>query len=291
MTSVSSDVTMTAFEPVLAACRSFKRKRVSASSCVDCSPATSTHSSAVILKQVSSQVTHNALPCCIHLYRCSFDSPTKNLMRLACWRNCIGLVSTAVCCVPPQALLLNGCACTINYSERLNRGACRRFSLSEYLMDSWRYASKPTTTLPLCTPTYSTMDKTDSASCGNVFMVPFILCTTPIPSMMQVDGVRVDSTWDTFFSSSVAIAGLFVFRRDPSAFASAHGSGPSGWAKTSFMFTLILSATRIIWLKRFRSAFRTTFWHLSRECADCWERFLYFRRCLVVEFYGWWIIV
>ena len=28
------------------------------------------------------------------------------------------------------------------------------------------------------------------------------------------------------------------------------------------MFTLLLSATRIIWLKRFRCAFRTTFWPL-----------------------------
>ena len=31
------------------------------------------------------------------------------------------------------------------------------------------------------------------------------------------------------------------FRRDPSAFANVHDSGPSGWARTSFMFTLILS--------------------------------------------------
>ena len=52
--------------------------------------------------------------------------------------------------------------------------------------------------------------------------------------MMQVDGVRIASAGDTFFSSSVASAALFVFRRDPSAFGSAHGSGPSGWARTSF---------------------------------------------------------
>ena len=75
MTSVSSAVTMTAFESV-PICN--KCKHVS---CVDCSSATSTHSSAVILKQVSSQVTYNALPCSISLYRWSFHSPTKNLMR------------------------------------------------------------------------------------------------------------------------------------------------------------------------------------------------------------------
>ena len=91
MALVSSDVTMTAFEPVLAACSACntlaacsacKNKRVSAPSYVDCSSATSTHSSAVILKQVSSQVIYNALPCSICLYRCSFHSPTKGLTRL-----------------------------------------------------------------------------------------------------------------------------------------------------------------------------------------------------------------
>ncbi len=83
--------------------------------------------------------------------------------------------------------------------------------------------------------------------------------------MMQVDGVRIASTGDTFFSRSVASVTLFVFRRDRSAFASAHGSGPTGWARTFFMFTLILSATRIISLKRFRFAFRTTFWPFIRD--------------------------
>ena len=43
--------------------------------------------------------------------------------------------------------------------------------------------------------------------------------------MMQVDGVRITSAGDTFFASSVASAALFVCRRDPSAFVSAHGSG------------------------------------------------------------------
>ena len=83
MTSVSSAVTMTAFEPVIVACNAYKRKQVSASSCVDCSSATSTYSSSVILEQVSSQVTYNALSCSIilSLYHCIVHSPTKNFIR------------------------------------------------------------------------------------------------------------------------------------------------------------------------------------------------------------------
>ena len=46
--------------------------------------------------------------------------------------------------------------------------------------------------------------------------------------MIQVDGVGIVSAGDTFFSNSLANAALFVFRRDPSAFASVHGSGPCG---------------------------------------------------------------
>ena len=45
--------------------------------------------------------------------------------------------------------------------------------------------------------------------------------------MIQVDGVGILSAGDTFFSNSLTNAALFVFRRDPSAFASVHGSGPS----------------------------------------------------------------
>ena len=98
-----------------------------------------------------------------------------------------------------------------------------------------------------------------------VLLLPFIICTRPIPSMMQVDRVRIASAGDTFFSSSVVSAALFVFPRDPSAFASAHDSGLSGWTRISFMFTLLLSATRSIWLKRFRSACRTTCWPFIRD--------------------------
>ena len=136
-------------------------------------------------------------------------------------------------------------------------------------MDGWRYTSKTT----FCPLTYSTIDKTDSASCANVLLLPFILCTRPIPSMIQVDGVGIVSAGDTFFSNSLANAALFVFRRDPFAFASVHGSVPSGGGgqdilhPSSFMSTLLLSATRIIWLTKFRSAFRTTSWFFIRDVS------------------------
>ena len=136
------------------------------------------------------------------------------------------------------------------------------FSLSEYLMDGWRYTSKTT----CCPLTYSTIDKTDSASCTNVLLLTFILCIRSIPSMIQVDGVGIVSAGDTFFSNSLATVALFVFRRDPSAFASVHGSGPSVHGSGSMAVgTLLLSVTRIICLKKFRSAFRTTSWLFIRD--------------------------
>ena len=59
--------------------------------------------------------------------------------------------------------------------------------------------------------------------------------------MIQVDGVGIVSAGDTFFSNSLANAALFVFRRDPSAFASAHGSGPSGGQDILHVYTSALS--------------------------------------------------
>ena len=101
-------------------------------------------------------------------------------------------------------------------------------SVSESLMDGWRYASKTTSTLAPCSPTHCTMDKTYSTSCANVLLFPFIHCKRSIPSMIQVDGVGIASGGYTFFPSSLANAALFFFHRDPSAFASAHGRGPVG---------------------------------------------------------------
>ena len=76
-----------------------KSKQVSASWCVDCSSATSTHSSAVIVKQVSSQVTYNALPCSIPLYRCSFHWSANHELDEVRLVEGTGIVSTADCCV------------------------------------------------------------------------------------------------------------------------------------------------------------------------------------------------
>ena len=110
---------MTVFEPVLAAgnvCTCFiacKSKLVAASSCVDCSSATSTHSTAVILKQVSSQVTYNALPYSISRYRCSFHSPTKNVIEACLVEGTAQELCPLVYVVSPcQVFELKGCACT-----------------------------------------------------------------------------------------------------------------------------------------------------------------------------------
>ena len=165
---------MTAFEPVLAACNAYKSKRVSASSCVDYSSATSIHSSAIILKQVSSRLHKMTCHAALSLYHCSFHSPTQNLTRLVLLNELHRICSIVVCCVPLQALVLKGCVCTLVSSFRIFDG---RLAV----------CVKDNVTLPLCAPTYSTMDKTDSASCANVLLLPFILCTRPIPSMMQVD--------------------------------------------------------------------------------------------------------
>ena len=130
----------------------------------------------------------------------------------------------------------------------------RRFMLSEYLTDV-KDNTNPTT----LSTTYSAMDKTDSVTWANI-----CCCHSSfIPSMMQVDGIGIASAsaGDKKFSSSLARSVIFVFRKDPSAFASAPGNvAMAPVDRTSFMFTLLLSATRIIWLKRFLSAFTTTCW-------------------------------
>ena len=261
MTSVSSAVTMTAFDPVLAACSACKSKRVSASSCVDCSSATSTHSSVVILKQMSSQVTHNALPCSISLYICPFHSPTKNLLRLVLLNELLRHF-IHFCMLCPLAKHVYR---TVVLAHRLR--------LSESLMDGWRYTSKTTSTLPLCPPTYSTMPNTDSVSCANVLLLPFILCTRPIPSMIQVDGVGIASAGDTFFSSSWQWAQWVG--KDILQFYTSALSHQDHLAKEVS-----------VCLQNYILAFRS-----GCLCADSRECLLSLLRHLVVEFHGWWIVV
>ena len=67
---------------------------------------------------------------------------------------------------------------------------------------------------------------TDSARCANVLLLPFIFCTKLFPSVMQVDESGISSAGETFLSNSLASAALFVFHKDPSAFARAQGRGP-----------------------------------------------------------------
>ena len=82
--------------------------------------------------------------------------------------------------------------------------------------------------------------------------------------MIQVDGVGIVSAGDTFFSNSLANAALFVFRRDPSAFASVHGSGPSGGEDILHVYTSALSYQDHL-AEEVRSAFRTTYWLFIRD--------------------------
>ena len=144
------------------------------------------------------------------------------------------------------------------------------FSLSHYLMDGSRYTSTTTSTLIICPPTYSIMDKTDSASCAIVLMLPFILCAKPIPSMIQVDRVGIASAGDTLFTSFLASAAVFVFRRYPSAFVSAHCRGLCGLGRTLHVYTCVLSyqdhlAEEVsVCLQNHILAF-----HSGCLCADC----------------------
>ena len=75
----------------------------------------------------------------------------------------------------------------------------------------WHYTSTQNQLYHSVQPTYSTTYKTDSASCANVLLLPFIPCTRPIPCMIQVDGVGIASAGDTFFSSSMTSAALVFF--------------------------------------------------------------------------------
>ena len=160
-------------------------------------------------------------------------------------------------------------------------------------MDGWRYTSKTTSTLPLCPPTYSTMANTDYASCANVLLLPFILCTRPIPSMIQVGGVGMASAGDTFFSSSLASAALFVFSEGPICICQC----PWQWAQWVGKDILHVHTSALshqdhlakevsVCLQNYMLAFRS-----GCLCADSRECLQSLLRHLVVEFHGWWIVV
>ena len=73
-----------------------------------------------------------------------------------------------------------------------------------------------------------------------------------------LNNAGIYSAGETFVSNSLASAALFVFHKDPSAFASAQGRGLSGWARASLMCSCLLWATRIMSPNKFISTFRTT---------------------------------
>ena len=135
-----------------------------------------------------------------------------------------------------------------------------RVSLSEYLMDGWRYTSKTT----FCPLTYSTIGKT--AICANVLLLPFIL----VPDLSH-QWYRLMELG--YFLQEIHLSQTPWQMRPCLFFVGTHlhlpvsmAVGPvGGGGRTSFMSTLLLSATRIIWLKKFRSAFRTTSWLFIRD--------------------------
>ena len=64
----------------------------------------------------------------------------------------------------------------------------------------------------------TTRIKASSATCAKGFLVAIQFLDQAHPIMMEADGVGMSSAEDTFFSSSLASAALFVFRNEPSAF-------------------------------------------------------------------------
>ena len=66
--------------------------------------------------------------------------------------------------------------------------------------------------------------------------------------MMEADGVGMCSAGDTGPALQTSVA-LFVCRKDPSTFDAAHPTQWAQWvgcARTSYMFTFLISATRIM---------------------------------------------
>ena len=85
---------------------------------------------------------------------------------------------------------------------------------------------------PLC----RTSDRTESVNyLCKCLATPFNFWTGFNRPLIHADGSGMVPAGVTFFSSSLASAALFVLRRDPSLFASAHSSGLSGCARTTLM--------------------------------------------------------
>ena len=84
-----------------------------------------------------------------------------------------------------------------------------------------------------------------------------------------------------------ARAALFVFLNDPSAVDNAHGRGPSGWLRTSLIWSFRFSAINIIWVNRFLSAFSMISFdlHLFVQVGKCLQ--LCLRDCVMELSFSW----
>ena len=100
----------------------------------------------------------------------------------------------------------------------------------------------------------NTIPKTESESSANVLLLPFIFCSRLMPLIRHADGPLLRlSAVVALFSNCLARTALFVFRKDPLPFASAHCRGPSAKARISLMCICLFSAMIIISPMKFLS--------------------------------------
>ena len=92
----------------------------------------------------------------------------------------------------------------------------------------------------------------------NVLLLPRILFTKLIPSIMHADGNGIDLAGATLLSKYLAIVDVFVFLRVQSQLDNAQSNGPEGCFKTSLISRLRPVATLTIFSNNLLSAFRIT---------------------------------
>ena len=218
------------------ACFACRKMRVSASSCVLYKLSTSLGMSFVTLKHFLSQFCYKASFWVI----ASASLEPGTLWDCFCFWVRTKDASTALLC--GQRL-----CCWKEYP---------RLTLSAFFMHSSRCTSNTTSIRELSAPVRNADMKMASESSAKVLLWPWTFWTRLIPSMMQVDGCRITSANDRFFSSCRASVDLLVFFSVPSQLPSDHGNGPSGSVSTDFRSNLLLVAVSTIWLNKVWSAFR-----------------------------------
>ena len=126
-----------------------------------------------------------------------------------------------------------------------------RWYRSAVLIDNSRYTSKTISILWLSVPSWRANDIVCRSCYKNVWLSPFNCCIKPIPSMIQAEGVEINSATPTFWITAFPNQALLGFRSNPSGAAKAQGIGPCGCAITSYISSFRLSAASIIWPNRF----------------------------------------